>query len=239
MGNQSERHFSPKLWVIVAWLIITLTGCDRIALTQSNTPGSGQPASDGTAPVVSAKGMKVCFQCGGSDKTACAAPGCQAGLVTCPGPCLRLSKGTWEHRHVDGHPDTDLWQGFHQANATTRYWNQNHAGEVIEMRDGMAVNLGKCSVCGGTTKAKCTVCGGTGRVTCTICDGKGMVPETWTAFNNPKQKHPPSSIQLKGGRTIYAKIESRIGSKVYFRTESGKQEELLADDIVSSGFSGK
>jgi hypothetical protein len=65
--------------------------------------------------------------------------------------------------------------------------------------------------------------------------GKGFVPETWTAFSNPKQKNPPNLIQLKDGRKIYAKIETRIGSRVYIRTESGKQEELLADDIVSTG----
>ena len=43
-----------------------------------------------------------------------------------------------------------------------------------------------------------------------------------------------SLIQLKDGRKIYAKIETRIGSRVYVRTEAGKQEELLADDIVST-----
>jgi hypothetical protein len=137
--------------------------------------------------------------------------------------------------HVDGHPDTDVWQGFHQVNGTSQFWNQNHVGEVIEMRAGMAVNIGKCTVCGGKTRVKCSVCGGTGQVACPICEGKGSVPESWTAFNNPKQKNPPASIQLKDGRTIYAKIETRIGSRVYIRTESGKQEELLADDIVSAG----
>jgi hypothetical protein len=44
---------------------------------------------------------------------------------------------------------------------------------------------------------------------------------------------------LKNGRKIYAKIETRIGSRVYIRTESGKQEELLADDIVSTGSAQK
>ena len=154
--------------------------------------------------------------------------------VDCPGPCLKLSRGTWEHMHVDGHPDTDVWQRFHQVNGTSEFWNQNHVGEVVEMRAGMAVNIGKCTVCGGKAKVKCSVCGGTGRLTCPICEGKGFVPETWTAFSNPKQKNPPNLIQLKDGRTIYAKIETRIGSRVYIRTESGKQEELLADDIVST-----
>jgi len=42
-------------------------------------------------------------------------------------------------------------------------------------------------------------------------------------------------IQLKDGRTIFGRIESRVGSRVYVRTEAGKQEELLAEDIVSGG----
>jgi hypothetical protein len=137
--------------------------------------------------------------------------------------------------HVDNHPDTDLWQTFHQADGTSRSWNQGHLGEVIEMRVGMAVNIGKCTVCGGKAKVKCAACGGTGRLACPICEGKKFVPETWTAFNNPKQKNPPKAIQLKDGRTIYAKIESRVGSRIYIRTEAGKQEELLADDIVATG----
>lgn len=186
-------------------------------------------------PPYQPKGMKVCFQCDGSAKSVCVAPGCKDGWADCSGPCLRLSRGTWEHMHVDGHPDTDVWQRFHQVDGTSQFWNQNHVGDVIEMRGGMAVNIGKCAVCGGKGKAKCSVCDGTGRATCSICEGKGFVPETWTAFSNPKQKNPPNLIQLKDGRRIFAKIETRIGSRVYIRTEAGKQEELLADDIVSIG----
>jgi hypothetical protein len=220
---QKNSDFSPRSLAIgltCAALVMVMAGCDQIGLKQSNAPP---------------KGMKVCFQCGGSDKAVCLTPGCKDGWVECPGPCLKLSRGTWEHMHVDGHPDTDVWQSFHQVNGTSTSWNQNHVGDVIEMRAGMAVNIGKCTVCGGKGKVKCSVCDGTGRVACPICEGKGFVPETWTAFSNPKQKNPPNLIQLKDGRKIYAKIETRIGSRVYIRTESGKQEELLADDIVSTG----
>ena len=44
--------------------------------------------------------------------------------------------------HVDGHPDTDVWQRFHQVNGTSQFWNQSHVGDVIEMRGGLAVNIG-------------------------------------------------------------------------------------------------
>ena len=222
---QKNSHFSRCSLVIglaCASLAMVMAGCDRTGLNQSNRAQ--------TPP----KGMKVCFQCGGSDKTVCLTPGCKDGWVDCPGPCLKLSRGTWEHMHVDGHPDTDVWQRFHQVDGTSMSWNQNHVGDVIEMRAGMAVNIGKCTDCAGKGKVKCSVCGGTGRLVCPICEGKGFVPETWTAFSNPKQKNPPALIQLKDGRKIYARIETRIGSRVYVRTEAGKQEELLADDIVST-----
>ncbi|HWX18352.1 MAG TPA: hypothetical protein VN578_00470 [Candidatus Binatia bacterium] len=40
---------------------------------------------------------------------------------------------------------------------------------------------------------------------------------------------------MKDGRTIFGKVESQVGSTVYVRTESGKQEEFRAGDIISSG----
>lgn len=97
----------------------------------------------------------------------------------------------------------------------------------------MAVEIGKCPVCGVRGKVACKVCNGTGKSVCPICEGKKVVPESWTAFNNPKLKNPPPMIQLRDGRRISGKIESRLGGLVYVRTESGKQEELQAQDIVS------
>ena len=135
-----------------------LAGCDRIGSNQSNRAETDQPNHAGTGNVPP-KGAKVCFQCGGSDKTVCLTPGCKDGFVDCPGPCLKLSKGAWEHMHVDGHPDTDVWQRFHQVDGTSQFWNQKHVGEVIEMRAGVAINIGKCTVCGGKAKVKCTACG--------------------------------------------------------------------------------
>lgn len=219
--DSDSSHCLRVIGLVFAVFVLLSTGCDRVGLSQI-----------AKAPP---KGMKVCFQCEGSEKSACLSPGCKDGWVECTAPCLKLNRGAWQHMHVDGHPDTDVWQGFHQVDGRTQYWNQNHVGEVIEMRGGMAVNIGKCSVCSGTGKVKCSACDGTGRVGCPICEGKGFVPETWTAFSNPKQKNPPNMIQLKDGRRIYAKIETRIGSRVYIRTEAGKQEELAADDIVSTG----
>jgi hypothetical protein len=209
-------------------LTLCLMGCDQRG-SHSTTPTS----NTATLPA----GTKTCFNCGGSGKAACSAPGCKKGFVDCPGPCLKLSRGTWEHMHVEGHSDSDVWQRFQQSDGTSRSWNQGHVGQVIEMQGGQAVNIGNCKICGGTGKVKCSECAGTGEIPCSICDGKKFVPENWTAFNNPKLKNPPKTIQLKDGRTIMGKIESRVGSVVYIRTESGKQEEVSAQNIVSEGTS--
>jgi uncharacterized Zn finger protein (UPF0148 family) len=201
-------------------------GCDRL----------GAPSGEGTtvtaARPVPAKGMKVCFNCDGAGRSPCFAAGCKRGMVDCPGPCLKLSSGTWQHMHVEGHSDSELWQTFRGIGGT-RSWNQGHVGEVIEMQAGSPVNVGKCKTCGGAARVKCSTCAGTGEVGCSICDGQKVVPETWTAFNNPKQKNQPKMIRLKDGRTIYGKIQSTMGSTIYVKTESG-QEVLQASDILSS-----
>ncbi len=224
-----------RLFVVLLALVLGGTGCDQKPPEGAERLQSQAAASDAASAgvVKPGAGEKVCFQCNGTGQTTCFSPGCKDGWVDCPGPCLKLSKGTWEHMHVDGHPDTDVWQRFHQADGTSQWWNQGHVGEVIEMRAGMAVDIGKCPVCGGRGRVSCKACNGTGKSMCPICEGKKVVPDSWTAFNNPKLKNPPAMIQLKDGRTIFGKIESRLGATVYVRTESGKQEEFQARDIVS------
>ena len=218
-----------RMTIFLASLTLCGWGCNQ-AGSQLAEPTAKTAVVPKLAP-----GMKTCFNCAGSGKALCAASGCKNGLVDCLGPCLKLSRGTWEHMHVEGHSDTDLWQQFHQSDGTSRAWNQAHVGQVIEMQAGQAVNIGNCKICGGTGKVKCSVCSGTGEVVCSICDGKKIVPEAWTAFNNPKLKNPPKKIQLKNGRIIIGKIESQLGSTIYVRTEAGKQEEIRAEDIVPAG----
>jgi len=134
---------------------------------------------------------------------------------------------------VAGHRPDELWQKFRQSDGTYNCWTTRHAGEVIEMQNGKAVNVGRCRVCLGTTRVKCPACRGTGRAACDLCAGKKVVPVSWTEFNNPKQKVKPTLIQLKDGRSVFGKIQMRLGSKVYVKTEDGKQVELNAGEILS------
>ena len=175
---------------------------------------------------------KVCFQCNGTGTMKCPAPGCQNGQVDCPGSCLKLSRGKWIHMDVTGHPPTDLWQKFSNADGTYTAWNQNHIGQIIQMQNGKAVNVGNCPVCGGTGHVKCSVCKGTGEAVCTLCDGKKVVPESWSAFDNPKMKTRPSHFTLKDGRTIVGRRSMVLGSRVTIRTEHGTID-VDAADIVS------
>jgi hypothetical protein len=133
---------------------------------------------------------------------------------------------------VDGHPDTDLWQKFRTKKGYAS-WNQNHVGEVIQIKDGEAVNLGKCSVCGGTAQVQCTVCKGTSEVVCNFCDGKNIVPESWSTFDNPKMKTRPSRFKLKDGRVLVGREVMISGSTSTIRTETGdvkvEKSEILEE----------
>jgi hypothetical protein len=187
-------------------------------------------AESNSVPSITATNKtKECFNCKGTGLAKC--PNCQNGRMDCPGPCMKLSKGVWRHYKVEGHPDTDLWQQFPRKGGSTG-WNQHHVGEVIEMQNGEPVNIGKCKICGGTTKVKCTTCNGTGETRCKICDGKKIVPESWSAFDNPKMKQRPNLVHLKDGKTIAGKVIMSGGSKTRIKTEKG-DIDIPAGDVLS------
>jgi len=212
-------------------LLVLLPGLEGINFAQPAPAGeiqTGRPSSTNSTTTTTT----ACFQCGGAGQVKCTGPDCKDGMVECTGPCLKLSKGTWEHLVVAGHDPEELWQKFNQSDGSWQAWNQGHLGEVIEMQEGKAVNVGKCKVCAGAGKIKCGVCNGTGLVVCPTCGGKKVVSSSWTAFNNPKLKNPPKTIRFKDGRTLVGKIEMRLGSKVFLRTEDGKQLEVEAAELA-------
>jgi hypothetical protein len=58
---------------------------------------------------------KTCFNCAGVGTVPCRAPGCVAGKVECPGPCMKLTRGNWIHMNVAGHNPNELWLKFPTA----------------------------------------------------------------------------------------------------------------------------
>jgi len=185
-----------------------------------------------TGSAITAEKTQSCFQCSGTGKSKCNVPSCVNGQANCPAPCLKPNDGTWVRMNVAGHPPTDLWKKFPTRTGSYQAWNQNHAGELVQMKNGDPVNVGQCPTCKGSTKVQCKTCNGTGQIICPICDGKKTVPASWSAFDNPKMKDRPTRFTLKDGRVIVGRKSSSLGSTVSIKTEKGT-ESVQASDIVS------
>ena len=226
--------FCPVLVCFLGMLLFA--GCEKPADTpqsQVNAPtNSAPPASE----VMASPGPdeKVCFECKGQGTVPCRVPGCVNGQVDCPGPCLKLSKGAWIHMTVAGHDPSELWQKFPNENGQGGYqaWNQYHVGEAIVYQNGVAMNIGKCTVCGGTGKVKCDVCKGTGKTTCPICNGKKFIPVAWTPTDNPWFNSQFDMIRLVDGRVIQGRVAASVGDDRTIITRDKKNLHVKASDIL-------
>jgi len=133
----------------------------------------------------------TCPECQGQGVLQCRA-GCENGMKLCPGPCLKLSQGFWQHMDVPGHSKDDLWQKFDFTKNGKSSWtayNQGHVGHLVEKRDGIPTDIGECPTCHGTTKVTCDVCNGTGKIVCEACGGKKVI-----------ELDPNNPFQTKDGR---------------------------------------
>lgn len=78
---------------------------------------------------------------------------CANGTVECPNTyCLKREKEGWRPMRVAGHPDTDIWMTFVDAQGRKSAYNQHHIGHVIEPVNGTYTDTGVCPVCKGTTR---------------------------------------------------------------------------------------
>lgn len=175
---------------------------------------------------IPANGIK-CPTCLGDGKLKCSDRTCVNGQKDCPGPCLKLSQGVWEHLNVPGHGPNELWQRFNFADGRWTAWNQTHVGQVIEMQNGKPVNMGRCRVCGGKAKVTCDLCKGAGEVVCPTCKGAKYLPADWKPVPDKDLQY----FKLKDGRTISGKITMRIGDSIHIRTAKGDDVEISASDI--------
>ena len=110
--------------------------------------------------------LTACAKCGARGNFPCTNKKCDKGKVDCPKPCLKLTQGQWKAR------DGKKWRDF-KGKGGTHSWSDGHLGELIEMKDGVPTNLGKCPTCGGTTKVDCDACAGKGAIDCADCRGTG------------------------------------------------------------------
>jgi hypothetical protein len=220
--------------VLVCFLgALLFAGCGKLSdapKNQTNATTNSTPPPEVASPGTN---EKVCFACKGEGTVPCWAPGCVNGRVDCPGPCLKLSKGVWTHTDIDGNPSDVLWQVFTSADGRwTMAWSEHHLGDVIVMQDGKPTDIGKCKICGGTTKVTCSVCKGTGKVTCPICNGKKFIPVAWTPTDNPWFNNQPDLIRLKDGQVLLGRVAASVGDDRTIVTRDKKILHVNAPDIL-------
>jgi len=223
-------------------------GCAGI-LAGCGKPASTSPKSLAEAPVPDASnapasqvvpdperepkdGEKKCFACDGIGPIKCTAPGCVAGQVDCPAACLKRDRGVCIHMDVAGHPPTDIWQKFYQSDGSYMAYKQNHIGHVIVMKNGLAVDTGPCTVCGGSGKVPCKVCQGTGQVPCPICEGKKYIPVSWTPTDNPWLNRQPDLIRLRSGEVLLGQVMHSNEVELLVKTRAGKWTHIAITNIL-------
>jgi hypothetical protein len=111
-------------------------------------------------------------------------------------------------------------------------WSEHHLGEVIATQDGKPANIGKCKICGGSTKVTCSVCKGTGKVTCPICKGKKSIPVAWTPTDNPWFNSQPDVIRLADGQVLLGRVAATIGDDITIITRDKKILHVKTSDIL-------
>jgi hypothetical protein len=100
------------------------------------------------------------------------------------------------------------------------------------IQDGKPTDIGKCKICGGTTKVTCSVCKGTGKVTCPICNGKKFIPVAWTPTDNPWFNSQPDVIRLADGQVILGRLAAEVGDDRTIVTRDKKILHVKASDIL-------
>ncbi|HTD67764.1 MAG TPA: hypothetical protein VK846_14660 [Candidatus Limnocylindria bacterium] len=94
------------------------------------------------------------------------------------------------------------------------------------------MNVGKCTVCGGTIKVTCKTCAGTGKQTCEVCQGKKFILIAWTPTDNPWFNSQPDLIRLMDGRMILGRIAMAVGEERTIVTRDKKLLHIIASDIL-------
>jgi hypothetical protein len=231
--NQKRLGF----FSLLSCFLLLFVGCgkptaaspQKVVTATNIAPSAPAPAETG----VPGPDQKVCFACNGEGTVPCPAPGCKDGMVDCPGPCLKLSKGVWTHTDIDGKPSDLWWQYFNSADDSYTFGvSEHHLGEVIVVRDGKPTLGGKCKICGGTGKVKCRVCNGTGKVACPVCGGKKFVPIAWTPADNPYFNRQPDIIRLADGRVLLGRIAAEAGEDRTIITRDKKILHVNISDIL-------
>lgn len=142
---------------------------DRLCTTCQGDRGVKHEACGGTGVDPAAK--QPCAACKGTGSAGkCTNPKDKDGKIDCPGPCLKLTVGTWTKR-----PDGTRWREFKFRGGGGGTISEGHVGEVWVFKAGAPPeNKGKCTVCDGKAVVDCGTCGGKGQLACKPCRGVGV-----------------------------------------------------------------
>lgn len=235
----STKVFRFRLFSFFLPGLLFLNGCGKqVPNVKEQTQETAAAGNDSPIKTVGpGANEKFCFVCNGNGAVTCTVVGCANGQKECPGPCLKLTRGTWIRMQVAGHDPNELWQKFPNASGKGGYksWSQGHVGEVIAYQNGVAVNIGQCKVCSGTTKVTCADCRGTGQQTCQICEGKKFIPDSWAPTDNPWFNRQPDIIRLADGRALLGRIGMSSGDDRTIVTRDKKIVYVKASEILPKG----
>ena len=126
---------------------------------------------------------KPCRTCRGKGHIPCKSPGCKDGHLECPGPCLKLSQGTWIKNY-----DRKRWRKFPYGDGRYMAFSEDDVGKLVKRVNGVPGLAGPCATCGGTGKVSCGLCNATGKDTCPACNGLKKQPSRRNAKKCPDCK---------------------------------------------------
>lgn|GEM_PF-3020404 len=226
---------------VIAFVLISRIHAEPTTQVPQSTPDAPVVVPQGAAAPATAAGepapvppkppaapTKPCFQCKGVGKTTC--PYCVKGLMDCPAPCLKASTPGWQHLNVPGHKPEELWMKYpDDTGSGYQAWSQDHIGQVVKRKDGRATIVETCPMCKGKAKLTCGTCNGASQMICNICTGTGVVPESWTAFDNPKLKTRPVHFKLRDGTEVIGRKVVESTNSITVRTEKGTVDIKKAD----------
>jgi hypothetical protein len=140
---------------------------------------------------------KDCPTCKGEVVVDCPEKHCDAGKIPCPGPCLKLSEGTWTKPDAEG----KRWRTIPISGGTFRV-STGHLGEIVKSgKRGEAPTLTPCEICGRTGSITCPTCGGDHKVTCPTCKADKSAADCAACEDGKVACKTCGGTGLKGGTT--------------------------------------
>jgi hypothetical protein len=136
---------------------------------------------------------KDCKTCKGAQQIACNHPKCDHGKIPCPGPCLKLSEGSWTMH------DGKRIRTFRNPGGGTAWVSEGHVGQIVKFDKRGDMTLEDCPICHKTGKIDCPTCHGTGFMPCPTCKADKNAAKCTACEDGLKPCSACAGTGLKGG----------------------------------------